>query len=467
MICYNCGCNLSEHAFCTACGADVVLYKKIMAVSNRYYNEGLERASVRDLSGAIVSLRQSLKFNKNNIEARNLLGLVYFEMGEPVAALDEWVISKNLRQEKNMADDYINMIQSNASRLETLNQSIKKYNQAYTYCVQGSKDLAIIQLKKVLSMNPKLVHAHQLLALLYIDSEQWDRARVEIRRVLEIDRNNTMALRYRKEVDLMMTSDGTAKPASKRKDEDFVRYQADNEIIIQPVNMKERKRGGVATLVNIAIGIVIGAAAVFFLVMPGKLAEVNNEANLKIAEIGDKLDAKNTEIAKLEDQIKQEIAVQDDLRQEIDNIVGEKGTLSTIDTFQNYVSAYLDSGNAVQAMEDLDNFAEKVDLTKTSEALQKLYQSFYNEVGPILAKDLYSEGMKFYNTNDFAQAIPKLAQAVEYDAAHVDALYYLAQSYRRNGDNEKALESYKKVVELFPESNRVANSNTYIKRLSQ
>ena len=124
MFCYHCGCNLSEHDFCTACGVDVALYKKIMCVSNMYYNEGLDRANVRDLSGAVNSLRQSLKFNKNHIEARNLLGLVYFEMGEAVAALSEWVISKNLRPEKNVADDYINMIQSNASRLDTMNQTI-------------------------------------------------------------------------------------------------------------------------------------------------------------------------------------------------------------------------------------------------------------------------------------------------------------------------------------------------------
>ena len=69
MICYHCGCNLTAHSFCTNCGVDVGLYKKIMAVSNFYYNEGLEKAGVRDLSGAIVSLRQSLKFNKNNIDA--------------------------------------------------------------------------------------------------------------------------------------------------------------------------------------------------------------------------------------------------------------------------------------------------------------------------------------------------------------------------------------------------------------
>ncbi len=150
MVCYNCGCNLSEHDFCTSCGADVSQYKKVMYISNRFYNDGLESAKVRDLSGAVTSLRQCLKFNKNNIEARNLLGLVYFETGEVVAALSEWVISQNIRPKKNIANDYIEMIQSNPARLDTINQTIKKYNQALKYCDMDSFDLAIIQLKKVL-----------------------------------------------------------------------------------------------------------------------------------------------------------------------------------------------------------------------------------------------------------------------------------------------------------------------------
>ena len=45
MICYNCGCRLSEHDFCTGCGADVSLYKKVMFLSNRFYNDGLEKAT--------------------------------------------------------------------------------------------------------------------------------------------------------------------------------------------------------------------------------------------------------------------------------------------------------------------------------------------------------------------------------------------------------------------------------------
>ena len=128
--------------------------------SNEYYNDALAKASVRDLSGAIESLKTSLKFNKLNIDARNLLGLIYFEMGEVVEALTEWVISKNYQPAENAASRYLDEIQNNRSRLETINQTIKKYNQALLYCRQDSRDLAIIQLKKVLSLNPKLVSGH-------------------------------------------------------------------------------------------------------------------------------------------------------------------------------------------------------------------------------------------------------------------------------------------------------------------
>ena len=47
MFCYNCGCHLSEHDFCTSCGADVSLYKKIMCMYNRFYNDGLGISQVR------------------------------------------------------------------------------------------------------------------------------------------------------------------------------------------------------------------------------------------------------------------------------------------------------------------------------------------------------------------------------------------------------------------------------------
>ena len=92
MKCYNCGAKLGRENICPECGVNVKIYKKIVMASNEYYNDALAKASVRDLSGAIESLKTSLKFNKLNIDARNLLGLIYFEMGEVVEALTEWVI---------------------------------------------------------------------------------------------------------------------------------------------------------------------------------------------------------------------------------------------------------------------------------------------------------------------------------------------------------------------------------------
>ena len=465
MFCYNCGCHLSEHDFCTACGADVSVYKKIMFVSNMYYNDGLEKAGVRDLTGAINSLRQSLKFNKNNIEARNLLGLVYFEMGEVVAALSEWVISKNLRSEKNVADDYIERLQSNAARLDSINQTIKKYNQALTYCYQDSKDLAVIQLKKVLSLNPRFVRAHQLLALLYMDSEQWERAERELRKCMDIDRNNTQTLRYLKEVELMLVPDESVKQGSKRKKEDAVRYVSDNEMIIQPLNVKEPKNSGVSTLINIGIGLVIGIAVAYWLMVPAAQSNAKAEAQKTITEISSQSDAKTARIQELEgerDKLQSRIA---ELEADVEGFVGNGGTMQTFDSLLTAASDYLKNGDNVATAADLENIAQSVNLGETSEGFQTLYQTLLGVIGPELAATYYNEAYDFFRHDEYPAAIESFTRAVYYDPANTDALYFLARSYHRNGDNEKAIETYQKVIELFPDSTRVRDAKQYLKEL--
>ena len=99
----NCGAELNDSAYCPKCGCDVSVQKQAIVLSGLYYNQGLEKAQVRDLSGAIDMLRRSLKFNKPNVPARNLLGLFDFEMGEVVVALSEWVLSKNIQPDNNLA----------------------------------------------------------------------------------------------------------------------------------------------------------------------------------------------------------------------------------------------------------------------------------------------------------------------------------------------------------------------------
>ena len=57
MECYNCGADIGKRDICPNCGTDVKLYKKIRMASNAYYNDALEKASVRNLSGANRELK--------------------------------------------------------------------------------------------------------------------------------------------------------------------------------------------------------------------------------------------------------------------------------------------------------------------------------------------------------------------------------------------------------------------------
>ena len=81
--------------------------KRNRQVANYFYNLGLEKAKLRDLTGAADYLKKSLRFDKYQIDARNLLGLVYYEQGETADALMQWVISMNLHPEDNPADGFL------------------------------------------------------------------------------------------------------------------------------------------------------------------------------------------------------------------------------------------------------------------------------------------------------------------------------------------------------------------------
>ena len=70
-----------------------------------------------------------------------------------------------------------------------------------------AEDLAIIQLKKVLSLNSRLVKAHRLLALLYIKTENYERAGRELKRALNIDRTDTLSLQYQQELDEILAQE--------------------------------------------------------------------------------------------------------------------------------------------------------------------------------------------------------------------------------------------------------------------
>lgn len=472
MNCYKCGCTLNEKDFCTNCGAEVSAYKRIVSASNRLYNDGLEKAKVRDLSGAINSLNQCLKCNNNHIDARNLLGLIYFEMGESVQALNQWVISKNFRQKKNLADDYIGMIQNNPNRLENIGQTIKKYNQALTYCRQDSLDLAVIQLKKVLSLNPKYLRARQLLALLYINQENYEKARYELNKCRAIDINNTTTLRYSQEVERMLKPDENVIGKDRHKENsigDSVIYQSANDMIIKPKEsgFKTHSMGRGSSILNILIGLVLGALVVWYLIVPAKEKSTQAQMDAQLKAISEQKDVLNTQVNDLKQRVENLMADKDNLSSQLDMLGGEDGIKGDYDTLLECANRYLSTPDqVVQIADSMADIDTEYLSTNASESYLKLYQKLKELVGKDAAAEYYDAGYGYYNDGYYDEAIEVLAKAVMFDAESKDALYLLGNAYRMVNNTEMALETYAKVVEKFEGTDVANRAQEYIDSLS-
>ena len=451
MICYRCGQDVGDAKRCPNCGADLTVFWKVRRISNSYYNLGLQQAEVRNLSGAVESLKNSLKFNKYNIDARNLLGLVYHEMGETVDALSEWVISQSYQPKENLANRYLDEIQKNRGQLDTINQTIKKYNQALHYCQQDSRDLAIIQLKKVLSMNPKLITGHQLLALLYLQDGKLELAKKSLRNAGKIDANNTTTLRYLKEVNTQLKEKS---PSKKPKDDDLISYQSGNETIIMPKRFKESSLGSM--LAYIVTGLIVGAAVTAFLIVPSVKNQAREDAKQQILEASDTISSNGQTIKDLEQQVS-------DLQAQLDEEANNNEKVADqIKTYERLLNAYVSytADDVIAAGQALD----KVNTSYLSKKAKSIYKDLNDEVRSQYLDKLYQEGYGYYQRGKYEDAITDLQKIVDEEEDFQDgsAAYYLAQSYRKNGDLDSAKPYYQYVIDKHPGTERARTSQNYV-----
>ncbi len=416
--CKHCGGAIAVTGYCTRCGLKIDYVNKALNSSKYYYNIGLDKARVRDMTGAEEALKLALKYDKMNIDARNLLGLVYYETGEIVQALSHWVVSVNYFDGKNVAKRYIKEIKSNPHRLEAVNNVTRKYNQALVYAQQGSKDLAFIQLRKVLSDNSRFIQGYLLLALLFIDEGRNDKAGKALKRVIKIDRTNPVAVRYFNEmghtdeeimnfrdypedeydVDSLFMDDqkkllagqsevdfdGDPIPVGRYKDINFYKY----------------------SIAYIIAGVVLGLAAMWTLIIPHRdKAATNSERDLKVTfsqEIADK----NVSISELQAQV-------DSLNTKLTNAETEtKNLQSQIDKYGDYSAQILSDDNKA----------------RVQSAIYK------------------------YEAMTYEAAIDDLNRVLQDNPNSDVALYYKAMCYLKLSDNNNATLVFNQLVENCPNS---------------
>ena len=371
VLCPHCGAQVRKNGYCSECYLPLSMLKKAQNTSNYYYNIGYDRASARDLSGAIESLLQALRYNKRNVPARNLLGLIYYEMGEAVQAMSEWVMSINYQQENNLATKYLKELKKDPARLESVDQLARKFNMAIQYAHSEDYDLSILQLKSALSDNPHFVKGYLLLALLYIGTDNYEKARVTLRRVLKIDKANSLAVHYLREMgdteeniiemrkqnvdndglldddyleEIVVTEDGRApKKIEKKNLFQEIKAKKDTSVVRtgQFGQVSLAKYSGLYMLLGLGFGVLLFS----FFILPGQKKKLRVENEQLIKTYSEELAGKNSTINSLSAEV-------DSLTKQIDTLQNGAAQGETdLPDYSNVVSGMSDT--------DLQNMIDK------------------------------------------------------------------------------------------------------------
>ena len=453
MICYNCGNVLTNSDYCSHCGMDVSVYKRIVRLSNTYYNAGLTKARNRDLSGAADTLRRCVKLNKRNIDARNLLGLVYFEMGETVQAFSEWVMSTNIQPNNNPADKYLLAIQQEKGKVDELNHTIKKFNVALDYARNGTDDMAIIQLKKVLNQNPNFIKAYQLLTLLYTKNGQYERAKRTIKKSMKIDKCNPLSIRYLREINEYIEDEKKNDPDKRMERRRSLRgvmvdrpYLSGNDTIMPKENFKDALTGA-QSIMYVIVGILLGAALVYFIVTPARISSVTSKVNDTKVEYNQKIAIKNSTISELQNQVETLKSDKKKLKTSLAQYTGTGNTISS--NYSNLLEAvqYFIAKDYTKSATALENVDGKMKMDSES------FTSVYNTLNSNLSsKVAFNAGMDAYESADYNEAIKQFTKALDANAENDEAMYYLGYSYRRKGDSTNAKKWFKEIVDKHQDS---------------
>ena len=412
--------------------------------ANSYYNLGLEKAQIRDLSGAAECLKKSLRFNKYQTDSRNLLGLIYYEMGEVADAIVQWVISLNLQPENNRCDYYLDEIQRKPGRLEVASQNVKKYNQALWYAQTGSYDLAILQLVSAVEENDHYVKAQLLLALLCISQENYIRAGKALRRVLQIDRSNQKALWY---MSVVKKNTGRAEIERQQLDHAFSHSRLEDDNIILPPTYRESTGGQM--VIHILVGVVLGVAAFMTLVMPSIEERINSEHNQEILEYSEQLSQSNIRADQLESQLAQAEGARDTAEASLESVVSDSGGT---------ISQYASLARILQAYRE-DDFRTAVQIyagMNTALITDPNLAPILEEIQTDMAEDGYQVldelGDEAAGSGDYAGAVSYYDASLRIQPDNAAVMYDKAAALKAQGQEDEADDLFGQIIDAYPDT---------------
>lgn len=384
--------------------------------------------------------------------------------------------------------DIENIVKMNSNISEDIKNSILLYNNALENLRMGSEDIAMIELRKTISLNPEFHEAINLLGVCYYYLKDYDKAEEMFEKVIKAENNGVKALNYLRIIRKDETTDAsqvdgqvkmgrarkkTVKPKEKRERETEISrvIRISHEAGVSGVRehdmgMKEkksdtvrlnefsrsarRKTGRKQELIKYLIGIVIGLIIAFSIGIPGKSNQNKDSSNN--SNIGNKgtTVTENEEIAEYQKKYKQLSSEYEKLKEDYEVAKIDR------DYYKAVIKLYeADDFYKARKYEEAADIMVLVKNVEFSGAEKEKYDKLFNEIMPRASDIVYSQAYNLFQGRNFKESVNKYLKITEYydNYTKMDiVLYYAGKCYLELGDNEKAKAMFLKTIEKYPDS---------------
>ena len=346
---------------------------------------------------------------------------------------------------------------------DNVKNSIVLYNKALESLKSGSEDIAIIELKKAISMNPDFLQAMNLLGICYSYIKDYAKAAEIFQKVVDAEKNGVKALNYLK---LLEAGDDMTlpKPKARKKSKPNMSVAKSETKPEGDLSFLDAfKLRGKFDLFKYLAGMVIGVLLMVLIGLPGGPGGDGNAGSRDEAEreqklLSEKLADYELKYGELEDKYKN---LQKDL----------ETANSSIDYYKLLIKLFEAEGMA--SKKDYTGAADVLVLIKDADFKgeeKARFEKLYNDVMPAAANAAFQEGFRLYNSGQYQEAIDKLSKVQVYkqDFKNMDrVIYYIGRSYMALNDSRNALAAFQKVTSDYPESAFARYARARIRELTQ
>lgn len=245
-----------------------------------------------------------------------------------------------------------------------------------------------------------------------------------------------------------------AERSSRKPKSATVEYSLGNETIIQPKRSKIRDMAQQLAFANILIGMVLGAALIWFLVAPA----VNQNRSEKL---NNQMRAYSEQINTLEAQVSAQTRTLDQYRtagDEAQKAVDQ--AKATSDSYEKLLQVSSQSRSGEYSYTDMADALLEITRDSLGDSGKEMYDTLSDSIFPTACRRRYAAGVDSLESEDYDQAIEYLTKVVKMDESYNDgqAIYRLAQAYQGKGDTENAKTWYQKMVDTYNNSRYIEDA---------